>query len=866
MTRIIKLSHKGRSSDDKFLMSVGKSGTLKDKIAAYTLNVSENPLFRIELVEKLLDTAKANHRRESSLGIEALKDLFVSNILPNRRLINFADRPLLDQKATNDDLFYWIFEDKVKKYYREFLNLVEKGSHDQINNHRQFMIKILLDLLLEKPEEEKRILVAIINKLGDKEKSVASKAVYSLNKIIEKYPLMRIHVVTEIQSFLQRPNVNLSSQYYSVIFLNEFVLADNQSQLAEKMIEVYFQLFDRLNAKERENNVEKKKEGKKFSKKKKKNVAVIVADDLKKSEENVENKMMTQILIGIRRAFPYANYRSNSEALKKHLDDLYRSCHSPSILRSIQAAQLIFLVESVSGTLSDRYYRMLYEKMMVTDLSHSHNWTQFLNLVYKSLKMDLESGRLQAFIKRLLQICLLEEPGFVCASLILISAIIKEKPNLKVMLTVAESSKRDSEEKYGEKEKKNVIKKEEDSDEETFKDVEEEDYEGVDIARVDVPQQDAKEVKVEKLNGKKTNVEYRYDPFKRDPQFNFANETCLWELIPFLQHFHPSVSKFAEKILISTPVEYKGDPFNDFNRNVFFDRFAYKNPKVSKKKHTSHMQKPEMASGRPQEPVNSASYVKRREENVPEDEKFLYEFFKNTEKKQKDKEAFDIDSDASDVDDDEFDRFMANGAGIGQEGTKKKKKKKSKGLEDPDVDDIGDLEEALRREIGVESLDDIEGETMKELEGMTPEQIEDYLKDLEQTRGNDGEFAGLSDDDEEEKEELSGEEDEDEDDDQLDVEMFNEDDEESGGSDDDGFLGAQEVDEDSEEDIQPVKGKKGKVTKSAFASADDYAHLLGDDVNPKQLEWEERKSGRGKKRAPLSRKPQKPQSKRGKRV
>lgn len=70
-----------------------------------------------------------------------------------------------------------------------------------------------------------------------------------------------------------------------------------------------------------------------------------------------------------------------------------------------------------------------------------------------------------------------------------------------------------------------------------------------------------------------------YDWQKRDPVYAHAEATCLWELTPFLAHFHPSVRQFANSLRNSSPIEYGGDPLRDFQLTPFLDKFVFKNPK-----------------------------------------------------------------------------------------------------------------------------------------------------------------------------------------------------------------------------------------------------------------------------------------------
>jgi ribosome biogenesis protein MAK21 len=87
-------------------------------------------------------------------------------------------------------------------------------------------------------------------------------------------------------------------------------------------------------------------------------------------------------------------------------------------------------------------------------------------------------------------------------------------------------------------------------------------------------------------------IEYTTEK-KREPQYAHADASCLWELVslshtipggmtdrqmPFLNHFHPSVSLQANQLLLSQPLTGSADI--SLNTLVsFLDRFVYRNPK-----------------------------------------------------------------------------------------------------------------------------------------------------------------------------------------------------------------------------------------------------------------------------------------------
>jgi ribosome biogenesis protein MAK21 len=71
-------------------------------------------------------------------------------------------------------------------------------------------------LLKSKPEQERRLLSALVNKLGDPERKVASNASYLLSSLLTVHPNMKRVVIEEVDSFLFRPHLSTRARYYAV--------------------------------------------------------------------------------------------------------------------------------------------------------------------------------------------------------------------------------------------------------------------------------------------------------------------------------------------------------------------------------------------------------------------------------------------------------------------------------------------------------------------------------------------------------------------------------------------------------------------------------------------------------------------------
>eukprot|EP00727_Mastigamoeba_balamuthi_P005755 m51a1_g18 hypothetical protein (129) ;mRNA; f:86305-86928 len=75
-------TRKGRNGDIMWLQSLQKGGTLSDRTAALTLLVRQAPLHRLKSLEQLIGMAKKRAKHEVQVAMDALKDLFLTNLLP----------------------------------------------------------------------------------------------------------------------------------------------------------------------------------------------------------------------------------------------------------------------------------------------------------------------------------------------------------------------------------------------------------------------------------------------------------------------------------------------------------------------------------------------------------------------------------------------------------------------------------------------------------------------------------------------------------------------------------------------------------------------------------------------------------------
>ncbi|MCJ1245014.1 hypothetical protein MMC30_002215 [Trapelia coarctata] len=655
------------SSAHKFYSTIMSAGTLSDKISALTLSVQESPIHNMRALENLVALAKKRSRGQAVEVLGALKDLLgPGSLLPSdRKLKLFAAQPSLSAVFTKRHktwmdgdplpaplqdihLIVWAYEDWLKSIYFEMLKIIETWANDEIVFARGKAVEYIYELLRDKPEQEANLLRLLVNKLGDSDKKIASKTSYYIIQLETSHPLMKPTIISSIESdLLFRPGQSMHAKYYAVITLNQTLLSTKEEAVAKQLLSIYFGLFGLLLTKQepakpdpaasKATTFNKKGErqggggapGKKAQKKLESESKNLTIDD-----EHRE-KMLSAVLTGVNRAMPYAS--ADDESFDKHIDTLFRVTHSSNFNTSVQALMLIQQLCGSHQAASDRFYRTLYESLLDPRLLTSSKQAMYLNLVYRALRADLKIKRVEAFAKRLLQVVAMHQPPFACAVLYLLRELEGVFPNLQSFLDQPEED--DSE------------------DEEEFRDV-------GDDREVDQP---ARAAAIQAMAVQESQF---YDGRKREPEYSNAEKSCLWEIDPFLIHYHPSVALFASKLLTHEVMPAKPD-LSMHTLIHFLDRFVYRNPKKATigprgasimqplaGGDTSSLLVSAQSKNDLKQPVNTEAFWKMDGGKVAADEVFFHKYFnamgkgKESAKKAKVDKERDADDD-SDADENE---------------------------------------------------------------------------------------------------------------------------------------------------------------------------------------------------------------------
>ena len=761
------------SSQAKFMSQILSDGTLNDKISAVTLLIQDSPLHNIKSLETLASYCGKKSRNSALQSLNSLKDLFLSGLSPNRKLRYFKNQPGLSMMLNKRTLAIFYFEDYLKKLFFRVLEILEVLSHDPIIHVRLQVLNHVFDLLTNQPEQEFNLLRLGVNKIGDIDSKVSSKASYLLLKLEQAHPNMKSIVIDAIVDISLRPTADYHTTYYSVITLNQTILKRSEDSVANKLVKTYFTLFEKflINTDKDHTDGTAKSKSKTYEEKRKKNFKKGKhggkSVKIEKTESEVldekNSKLFSALLTGINRAFPFAQIPAS--VYEVHMETLFKITHSSNFNTSIQALVLINQVTVKAGLNSDRYYRTLYESLFDPRLVNSSKQGIYLNLLYKSLKQDASNvERVEAFVKRILQVCShWLNVGTIAGFFFLLIQLAKTVPQIKNLLTntpVDHEYESDAEE---EQESKNDRRK-------------------------------------------------QYDGRKRDPKFANADKSSLWEINQFTNHFHPTVQTYANAYVTGTAEQISKPDLGLFTLSHFLDRFVYRSAKQTNATRGASIMQPLFSGSQvsnsvlvkasdvmlDQNPVNTENWLTKKVEDIKPEDKFFYQYF--TTKKTADRKGKKSDKESNFDSDDEMNEDEIWSALV------KSRPDVEDDSDDSEVDfgeeDFG--ESSSEDEGEPNAIDDEDGEGEGEQESGDEEAFDEdifYSFDGEQNGGDKKRtFAESQEEGEEEGEEEEEEEEENE--------------------------------EDKEAAERRAKKKQRKsMLKSlpVFASADDYAQYLDQD-------------------------------------
>ncbi|KAJ2606713.1 RNA-binding ribosome biosynthesis protein mak21 [Coemansia sp. RSA 1722] len=565
------------TSDRSFMSKILSSGTLSDRVSALTLIIQESPVHNLNTLGQLMNMVHKKNRREALMAVGSVKDLMTINLLPSdRKLKHFADQPLGAKNITREHWILWAFEDKLKRHYFDLIQVMESMAYDSVVHTRQNMLNYFEELLEQKPEQEQNLLRLLVNKLGDKERQLAAKASYLILKLLNAHPNMKFVVVKTIQELLlTKSSTKERAQYYTTITINQIILSSKDSNAANLLVDVYFDLFKKLLTitKDKDNaetaeaekeansddeatgNKQKKAADKPKTDKKGRPLKVLVGQkalkkakeeaDKKREEEekSMDNKLLAAILTGLHRALPYT--KMEDSAMDGHIGVIFQIAHAGNFNTVVQSLVLLYQITCTRPSIEDRFFRTLYDSLLDHRLDTTSKKAMYLNVLFRALKGDSNKARVMAFIKRIMQVCLYNQAEFASGALFLVSQILSLNPQLYSMISQPEDNE--------------------------------------DEVVVDADSDSEAASKKAAVTGAAaaSGASRQYDPLKRDPRYANAESSCLWETVMLTHHFHPSITHSVKQIMQREQVPAISNLHNH-SLAQFLERFVYRKPKGDK--------------------------------------------------------------------------------------------------------------------------------------------------------------------------------------------------------------------------------------------------------------------------------------------
>jgi ribosome biogenesis protein MAK21 len=318
--------------------------------------VQESPIHRSGHLDQLLNMAGKQSRRESMPVLLALQDLFLSDLLPDRKLLFFREN-VLRQPADDEQEVLFQFEHNLKLSYAAYIKALASALHDPVVHIRQEAIRVAHALLKSKPEQEQALLFVVVNKLGDAERKVASSVCHVLHKLLMTHPAMTEVVAKEVMRLLFDAKTSARARYYGLVFLSQIVLTKSHRDVAVQLVECYAKIFKMQHVSPKSSSSSKLAS----SKKSKGKSAAAPADDVDSGK-----KVLPVVLAGINRALPFASASGggsrSTAAVEALMESLFETVEASlgSFSASTQALLVLQqLLPGASSSTCSRFYSAL---------------------------------------------------------------------------------------------------------------------------------------------------------------------------------------------------------------------------------------------------------------------------------------------------------------------------------------------------------------------------------------------------------------------------------------------------------------------------------------------------------------------------
>ena len=385
----------------------------------------------------------------------------------------FTRNPVIINKrnaCTDDELLQAHYEHCIREIIRDFVtSVLQQLSHADLEHYRMNALTLLKEMLpySRLVDLMQTSLSLIVNKFGDAARKVQCHAINVLVGITRSFGQQTAMaeeayaiILREIGLFLARPGIKPSHRVYALGFLNKSAVAIAYDLHARStLLSIYFNLFNKLLHQEPESEqAAKAKKDRTVSKKERKRLEKLAR--AKKGEvDDEDNKVIELVLKGVNIILLKSGSRVDAD-LRKVLTEqtnlLFKLTHHKVFRIQLQTLKLLFqfalasekfesqiesvkLVkeegdeddEKVGGSFKDRFYRTLYEVVLKVQLAKAAKMDEYFGLIFRAMKADRNVARVVSFLKRLLQMCFINEANFAAATLLVVSEILRSRKDVR---------------------------------------------------------------------------------------------------------------------------------------------------------------------------------------------------------------------------------------------------------------------------------------------------------------------------------------------------------------------------------------------------------------------------------------------------
>ena len=122
----ISLTKKNQSKERQWLFKMMEQGTASEKISAISQLVASQPKYPLKLVNTLLKKVQTTNKKLIADAVEAIKDTFITHLLPNRKMLGFKEALKICEISTlkANQVIALYTEHRLKDLYYNFVELL----------------------------------------------------------------------------------------------------------------------------------------------------------------------------------------------------------------------------------------------------------------------------------------------------------------------------------------------------------------------------------------------------------------------------------------------------------------------------------------------------------------------------------------------------------------------------------------------------------------------------------------------------------------------------------------------------------------------------------------------------------------------